>query len=94
MANSIETRSPMLDRSLLEFARSLPTSIRCDLFHGKKILRQALGHLLPDELLKAPKRGFGVPLGDWLRGPLRLQMESVLTRRCRLISQGFIEPMP
>jgi asparagine synthase (glutamine-hydrolysing) len=93
MACSIETRSPMLDHALIEFAQSLPVSMRCDLFHGKKILRNAFGHLLPDELLQAPKRGFGVPMGNWLRGPLRSQMESILNRHCRLLSQGLADPM-
>lgn len=93
MANSIETRSPMLDRSLLEFTRSLPISMRCNVFQGKKILRKTFGYLLPDELLNAPKRGFGVPLGSWLRNQLRPQMESVLNRHCRLIDHGLADSM-
>jgi asparagine synthase (glutamine-hydrolysing) len=89
MASSLETRSPMLDRAVMEFAHSLPTEFRCDRRHGKKILRDTFGELLPPELLRAPKRGFGVPMGEWLRTSLRGQMESLLNPHCRLVQAGY-----
>jgi asparagine synthase (glutamine-hydrolysing) len=92
MANSLEARSPMLDVAVLEFAHSLPIRFRCDRHQGKKILRSAFAPLLPPELLTAPKRGFGVPLADWLRGPLKSQMESILNPHSRLIQQGLFTP--
>jgi asparagine synthase (glutamine-hydrolysing) len=89
MAVSLETRSPMLDKAVMEFAHSLPRAYRCDRRHGKKILRDTFGELLPPELLRAPKRGFGVPMGEWLRTSLRGQMESILNPHCRLIQEGY-----
>ncbi len=90
MANSLEVRSPFLDRALLEFSKSLPGRYKMGLRKGKRILRDTFGHLLPPEILRAPKRGFGVPLGEWLRGPLESQMRSILGRNARIIQQNLI----
>jgi asparagine synthase (glutamine-hydrolysing) len=90
MANGLETRSPFLDPALVEFAVGLPVSCKTNLRRGKRILREAFADLLPAEILTAGKAGFGIPLGNWLRGPLRSQMESNLGRRCRLIRTGLV----
>ena len=71
MAASLELRSPLLDADVLELGVSLPDSLRFDGRRGKEALRRAFGHLLPPELAARPKTGFGIPLGDWFRGPLR-----------------------
>jgi len=71
MAASLELRSPLLDTAVLELGVSLPDSLRFDGRRGKAALRRAFAHLLPAELAARPKTGFGVPLGDWFRGPLR-----------------------
>jgi len=55
----------------LEFAWSLPLEYKINGTQGKWILRQLLKRYVPDRLIERPKKGFGVPLGDWLRGPLR-----------------------
>lgn len=71
MAASLELRSPLLDAAVLELGVSLPDSLRLDGRRGKAALRRAFAHLIPAELAARPKTGFGVPLGEWFRGPLR-----------------------
>ena len=71
MANSLEVRCPMLDHELAELAARIPHSWKLKNGRGKDIFIRAVGHRLPPELLRQPKRGFGVPLASWLRGSLR-----------------------
>lgn len=79
MANSLEVRSPLLDRRVIEFAGSLPVDLKVAGTAGKVVLREAARAWLPDEILDRPKQGFAVPIGDWLRtGPMRNLPEDVL----------------
>jgi asparagine synthase (glutamine-hydrolysing) len=71
MAASIEARLPFLDHRLVEFVASLPDRYRVRRLQGKWILREAARHLLPSEILRRPKIGFRVPVGEWFRGHLR-----------------------
>jgi asparagine synthase (glutamine-hydrolysing) len=71
MAHGLECRSPFLDHRVVEFAAKLPAHWRLHPTHGSKwILRQACHDLLPEELHRRPKTGFGAPVGDWLRHDL------------------------
>ncbi|MFN8150942.1 MAG: asparagine synthase (glutamine-hydrolyzing) [Solirubrobacterales bacterium] len=70
MAHSLEARSPLLDHHLMEFAAGLPDRLKLRGLSKKWILRQAYRGTIPDATLDAPKRGFGVPLASWFRGPL------------------------
>ena len=74
MAVSLEVRAPLLDHRVAEFALGLPTHLKRRGGTTKWILRQLLYKRVPRELIDRPKLGFGVPLADWLRGPLRQQM--------------------
>jgi asparagine synthase (glutamine-hydrolysing) len=74
MAVSLEVRAPLLDHRLVEFALGLPRSLKRRGRTTKWLLRQALFKRVPRELIERPKMGFGVPLDDWFRGPLRDRM--------------------
>jgi asparagine synthase (glutamine-hydrolysing) len=71
MAVSLESRAPFLDHRVFEFAATLPMRYRLDGTNGKVILKELLFSMVPRQLVDRPKVGFGVPLAQWLRGPLR-----------------------
>ncbi|MDT8369020.1 MAG: asparagine synthase (glutamine-hydrolyzing) [Longimicrobiales bacterium] len=71
MANSLELRSPFLDTALVEYCATLPPGIQRRGGALKAVLKEAVSDLVPPEILMRPKRGFGVPLPGWLRGPWR-----------------------
>jgi len=71
MASSLEARSPFLDHRLIEFVATLPESMKLHGRDSKYLLRRLMMGVLPEPILTRPKMGFGVPVGDWMRGPLR-----------------------
>jgi len=70
MSHSLELRVPFLDKNLFEFARSIPHEFKVNKNDGKVILRELLGRFVPKEITELPKKGFRVPLDEWLRGSL------------------------
>jgi asparagine synthase (glutamine-hydrolysing) len=93
MAVSLEARTPMIDHRVVELAWSFSLD---DKFHhgsGKHPLRTILNEFVPSELFDRPKMGFGIPLGDWLRGPLRDWAEDLLSEE-RLLREGWFNPRP
>lgn len=93
MAVSLETRVPLIDHRVYEFAWSLPFKYKVRGGTGKWLLRQVLHRHVPQSLVERPKRGFAVPLAAWLRGPLRDWAEALLDP-ARLRQQGWFEPEP
>ena len=79
MAYSVEVRSPFLDYRVVEYARSLPMSYRYEKGRQKKILRDILKEYIPEEVFNQPKRGFAVPIGEWMRNELRSEFYSTLS---------------
>ena len=88
MAVSLETRFPFLDSGVIEFAASLPLEYKIRNGVEKWVLREVLYRHVPKELVERPKMGFGVPLMEWLRGPLKDWAEILLNEK-RLTEEGF-----
>jgi asparagine synthase (glutamine-hydrolysing) len=91
MLQSLEVRAPFLDRDVAEFVWRLPVALKLRGFTGKYLLRRALAGIVPPEVLRRPKRGFLIPVSQWLRGVLRPVMEELLGE-AHLRRQGLFNP--
>lgn len=91
MGVSLETRVPFLDHRVVELAWRIPLHMKIRDGQGKWALRQVLYKFVPKRLIERPKQGFGIPLGDWLRGPMRSWAESLLDPG-RLAREGYFYP--
>jgi len=90
MAASLETRAPLVDHRVAEFAWRMPAHLNFQGNRGKLVLRRILDRYVPREIIERPKMGFGVPIDEWLRGPLRDWAETLLGDE-RLRREGFFD---
>ena len=93
MAVSLESRAPLLDHRVAEFAWSLPLAYKIQGSNGKRILKDILSRHVPPALTERPKQGFGIPIGQWLCGPLRSWAEDLLNPE-EMKAQGYLNPVP
>ena len=91
MAHSIESRVPLLDNAVIEFAARLPSAMKIRNGRRKHVLKEVAAALLPPEIIARPKQGFGVPIGVWFRGNLReLFGDTLLSPRS--LQRGYFQP--
>ena len=90
MAVSLETRVPLLDRDVVEFAWTLPINYLHDGTTGKKVLRDVLYRYVPQEMMNRPKKGFSIPIAKWLRQPQLKEWAEELIRREKIEQQGYL----
>ena len=91
MMASLEGRVPLLNNDFVEYATRLPLNMKLRGLRSKFLFKRALRGVLPDPILKRPKKGFGIPVAHWFRGPLKEQMLSVLSPE-RMAQKGFFDP--
>ena len=91
MANSLEARSPLLDHEVIEFAASLPASIKMKGFQTKSLLKKVAARLVPKEVIYRRKMGFGMPLNHWLRGEMKDFLREILLSE-KSLKRGIIKP--
>jgi asparagine synthase (glutamine-hydrolysing) len=91
MACGLEVRAPFLDTELVDFMQVLPPSFKFGRQQTKRVLKRAAASRLPASILARPKKGFGIPVANWLRGPLAPLMGQLLDRD-RLTRQGLFRP--
>jgi asparagine synthase (glutamine-hydrolysing) len=90
MSASLESRAPLLDHHIAELAFAMPNRVLQRDGVGKWVLRRVLDRYVPRELIDRPKTGFSIPLGEWLRGPLREWAETLLAPS-QLRAQGYLD---
>src|SRR5437762_1099608 len=91
MMSSLEGRVPLLNNDFVAFALGLPLDMKLRGLSSKFLLKRALRGVLPERILRRPKKGFGIPVAEWFRGPVREEMQAVLAPE-RIGREGFFEP--
>jgi len=91
MACSLEVRAPFLDHELVEFVTGLPSSLKLKGFTSKYILKKAMKPFLPQKVIQRRKKGFGVPIAKWVKGPLKELFGDLLSPN-RIEREGFLNP--
>jgi asparagine synthase (glutamine-hydrolysing) len=95
MASSLEVRVPFLNRDVVDFATQLPLDLKLHRLTTKYLLKKSVEHLLPDQIINRPKKGFNMPVADWLGEELHELVQDMFSqdfvRRQGLFNHGFIE---
>jgi asparagine synthase (glutamine-hydrolysing) len=90
MAHGLEVRAPFLDTDLVEMAYSLPWTYKLRGWTTKHLLKRSMEDLLPRDIIRRPKKGFGIPVAKWLQGPLRVMATDLLASQ-RLLRAGLFD---
>ena len=93
MYNSLEVRAPFLDRTVVEFTNQLPQKFKQKGLNGKYILKKVMENKLPGEIIHRPKKGFGIPLSDWIRKDMKNEIERVLFKEDPYFNQAYIKKL-
>ena len=93
MLTSLEGRVPFLDHEVVEGMARLPTQFKFRGMDAKRVLKQAMKGRIPESVLKRNKKGFGIPIAEWLRGPLKFLLDEHL-HPSYLRDQGLFRPEP
>jgi asparagine synthase (glutamine-hydrolysing) len=93
MYNSLEVRAPFLDRSVVEFINTLPKEYKIKGNNGKYILKEIMRDKLPHNIIDRPKKGFGIPLSNWIKNELKIEIESVLLKPDNLFDTQYIRQL-
>ncbi len=91
MACSLEVRAPFLDYELVEFVMDLPSPLKLRRFTSKYLLKKGMKDFLPKEVIDRKKKGFGVPIAKWVKGPLKELFGDLLSNK-RIEKEGFLNP--
>jgi len=91
MACSLEVRAPFLDYELVEFVMNLPSSLKLKRFTSKYLLKKMMKNFLPKEIVDRKKKGFGIPIAKWVKGPLKELFGDLLSHE-RIEREGFLNP--
>ena len=89
MSNSLETRAPFLDHRIAEFSWQIPNEFKIKNNQTKFLLRETLRDYIPVSMIERPKTGFGIPIGEWLKGPLFEWGESLITKE-KISDKGYL----
>ena len=92
MAHALEARAPFLDQRVQEVAARIPVRLKLRGAETKRVLRHALAQRLPKDILSRPKKGFGIPVAAWLRGPLAPWLRAVLAPE-KVARGGLLDPV-
>ena len=93
MYNSLEVRTPFLDKSVVEFLNSLPKKYKQNGFEGKYLLKKLMENKLPNDIIYRSKKGFGIPLSDWIRRDLKSTIHETLMAKDDLFNSSYIEQL-
>ena len=93
MSASLEGRIPLLDHRVVELMASMPSQMKVRGGDTKFLLRRVLDRYVPPKLTRSPKSGFGIPVGSWLRGPLRGWAEELISP-ARITRDGYLRDAP
>lgn len=93
MYNSLEVRTPFLDKNVVEFLNSLPKKFKLKGFEGKYILKKLMENKLPKNIIYRPKKGFGIPLSDWIRKDLKIMIHDIILSQDHLFNHVYLEKL-